>query len=52
MEKVIFIIQFCRSIEEEIMIKQTKKKVFALLGIAGLIGILSIPTVAQTPSIP
>ena len=34
------------------MIKQTKKKVFALLGIAGLIGILSIPTVAQAPSIP
>ena len=34
------------------MIKQTKKKVFALLGIAGLIGILSIPTVTQTPSIP
>ena len=34
------------------MIKQTKKRVFALLGIAGLIGILSIPTVAQAPSIP
>ena len=34
------------------MIKQTKKKVFALLGIVSLIGILSIPTVAQAPSIP
>ena len=34
------------------MIKQTKKRVFALLGIAGLIGILSIPTVAQAPFMP
>ena len=34
------------------MIKQIKKKVFALLGIVSLIGILSIPTVAQAPSIP
>ena len=34
------------------MIKKKKKKVFTLLGIAGLIGILSIPTVTQTPSIP
>lgn len=34
------------------MIKQTKKKVFALLGIIGLIGILYMPTVVQAPSIP
>ena len=34
------------------MIKQTKKKVFALLGIVGLIGMLFIPTVAQAPSMP
>ena len=34
------------------MIKQTKKKVFALVGMVGLIGRLSMPTVAQAPSIP
>lgn len=34
------------------MIKQTKKKVFALLDMVGLIGILSMPTVTQAPSIP
>ena len=34
------------------MIKQTKKKVSALLSIVSLIGILSIPMVAQAPSIP
>ena len=34
------------------MIKQTKKKVFALLGIVGLIGMLSIPTVAQALPMP
>ena len=34
------------------MIKQTKKKVFALLGIVGLIGILFILTVVQALSMP